>query len=497
MPVPPRRAFESLLALTLVAAAPSCRREPPRPSVLLVTVDTLRADHLGCYGYERPTSPRLDALAAAGARMERALAPIPRTTQSLASLLTGRTTIRHRVRSLHHRLDPAVPSMVERYAEAGYDTAAYVVLPYFRQDHGLAKGFDTFDHFAETGGADLRAEVPTDAALEWLRARGDRPFFLWVHYRDPHYPYFPPAEVRDRFDPTYEGPYEESFRFWAIDAHGRPIGGDLKAADKETTGRYRFGHRRLPERDVRRAIALYDAEIVWTDRHVGRLLDGLSALGRDDDTIVTMTADHGESFGEHGYWFDHGENLFDPSLRVPLLMRAPDLPPTVVEEQVGLIDVAPTLLDLCRLPALERIQGRSLRAALEGKPIEPRALFAESGRPFSWEHNPRFARPGDGQGPRRPRDPRDRLRALSTRDGVKLVLDPRGGRDGAFSAYRPADDPGELRNLLRPGADPGALAGPMALLGKLAAADEADLDGELDDETRRALEQSGYLLGGK
>ncbi|MFG0316086.1 MAG: sulfatase [Planctomycetota bacterium JB042] len=504
-------ASRAAVALLAVAAA-SCSRRPepdgPWRSVLLVTVDTLRADRLGAYGHDRDTSPALDALAARGARFERALVPTPRTTQSLASLLTGQDPLRHGVRLLTQSLDDASETVAERFRDAGYRTGAFVVVPFFTPalgPQGLDQGFESFDTFDDRRGfaRDARAEEVADAAIRWIDERGDEPWFLWVHLRDPHAPYWnhpgDAAEgcgLADALTPDYSGPWNAYFHYWAVKPNGRPAGGALTKAHQDRKGRLKFGHDRLSDADVERAIALYDGEIRYTDHHFGRMLAALETRGRADDTVVVFSADHGESLGEHDFWFDHGEFLYDPTLRVPLVVHAPTRPATVVDGQVGTIDVAPTLLDLFGLAPFASADGRSFAAALDGAPFPGRSLFAESGEPLMAEHNPRFA-PADGAAFVPPSDPNDRLRAAALTDHRKLILDPRAAPGSEWELYAIADDPRELADLATDPASLEPLARPRDMLKKIAAEDTTLAPTDLTDEALKRLHEQGYLLGKK
>ncbi len=303
---------------------------PDGPSVLLVTIDTLRADHVGAYGAAADATPVLDALAAEGTRFETAIAPAPLTLPSHATLLTGLLPPRHGVR--HNgifRLGEDVPTLAERFSGAGHATGAVVAAVVLAERYGLGRGFDHYDDeirgdaTAARGYLHRRAEGVTDRALEWLAGR-DGPFFLWVHYYDPHADYDPPPPFAERFA---ESPYA--------------------------------------------------GEIAYVDRELGRLLDGLREAGRFDDTLVVATSDHGEALGEHGER-THSYTLYDATLAVPLLLRGPGVPAgRVVEDVVSLADVTPTLLAAAGLPALPG-DGRDLAGFWSGDPPPDRAAYAET-----------------------------------------------------------------------------------------------------------------------
>jgi choline-sulfatase len=321
------------LLLSLAVAAVSCRptnpdAEPAR-HVLLITIDTLRADHVGAYGARQARTPALDGLARDGALFERAWAPTPITLPSHASLLSGHYPPVHGARHNGIAMSGTVETLATRFKQAGFATAAFVSA--FPLDHrfGLARGFDVYDDelprsergrpLNERPGAET-----VNRALAWLDARGETRVFLWVHLFEPHAPY---------------GSAES----------GASVG------------------------------ARYADEVATADRELGRLL---GALGdRAKDTLVVATADHGEAFGEHG---ENGHSIFvyDTTLHVPLLMRGPGIRPgTRVAGDASLIDVPATIAALAWLEAFSA-EGRSLVPALRSGTSQPRPIYAESFAPF-------------------------------------------------------------------------------------------------------------------
>lgn len=436
--------FALLVALALATTTCSGDDDAPRArSLLLITIDTLRADHLSCYGYARRTTPRIDGLAAAGARFERCLTPIPRTTQSLASLMTAKYPSEHGVLDLvraspHGTLADEHDTLAERFRDGGFATGAAVVLPFMVDGQGLEQGFRSYRLIP----GEARANDVTDAALAWITKHKDEPFAFWAHYRDPHAPYYPPKPWNDAFT-SWDGDdaLRDYYHYWPVTPDQRPVGGRLTDAMKAGKERRKYGTERIPPAEVERAIGLYDGDVAWTDAEIGRLLDGLAKLGLDDDVLVVVTADHGESLGEHDYWFDHGEFVYDTCLRVPLIVRGPGVETTVVAEQVGTIDVAPTVLEYFGLPALDAVSGRSFDDALEGKPIATRPLLAESGEPLFAGSNPRF------RGfPELTPSSFDRLRAWCLPNGDKLIVDPLF--EGPYSAtvFQTRSDPAETQD---------------------------------------------------
>ena len=304
-----------------------------RSNVLLVTIDTLRADRLGCYGYAGASTPVLDALAARGVRFATAIAHVPLTAPSHASILTGLTPLRHGVRDNGDFVLPdRIPTLAEAFHDAGYRTAAFVSGFPLDRRFGLARGFDTYDDRLPHGEDRRRAayversaDQTTAAVGSWLEGGTASPWFLWVHYFDPHSPYEPPPDFAARFA-------------------GRP----------------------------------YDGEVAFVDAQIGVLLGLLEAKGLASRTRVLVTADHGESLGEHGEE-THGVFLYESTLRVPWLMAGPGIASGRVPATVARgIDVAPTLLDLAGIPPRAPMEGRSLGPALRGEAMPDQPAYAES-----------------------------------------------------------------------------------------------------------------------
>jgi arylsulfatase A-like enzyme/tetratricopeptide (TPR) repeat protein len=312
-------------------------RRTGRPNVLLITIDTLRADHVGCYGRVGAATPALDALAARGVRFETAVVHAPITAPSHASLLTGLTPLRHGVRNNGgFALPPDVPTLAEAFRQSGYRTAAFVSGFPLDRRFGLARGFQVYDDRLPHGNDPRRApyvERPADqttrAVLAWLDAHATAPetapFLLWVHYYDPHSPYEPPPDFAARFP-------------------GRP----------------------------------YDGEIAFVDSQMGALLRWLDAKGAAQRTLVLATSDHGESLGEHGEQ-THGIFVYDTTLRVPWIMAGPGVPAGRVLTTVARgIDLTPTLLDYAAIGARAALDGRSLRPVASGKAMADAPAYAES-----------------------------------------------------------------------------------------------------------------------
>lgn len=315
------------------------------PNVVLFTVDTLRADHLSCYGYHLRTSPNIDKLAAEGVRFEQAHTVIPLTGPAHISLMTSRYPQDHgaRINGLSQRDDARLiflPSVLRKF---GYRNAAFVsAWPLTSRLTHLDDWFDVYDEDMprkyQMFASSRYAQDVTPRAIEWLESNTDRPFFLWVHYFDPHSPY----HLRKDF------------------------------ANPEQIGAPPAGRPPMNQ-EMRERVQKYDSEIGYADHYIGKLLGTLDDLGLTNNTLVMLMADHGESLGEHDY-VGHGRHLYKDIVRIPLIMRLPGYttPGKVVEREVSLLDVAPTVIDLTvrkKEPNLKLpvpFAGRSLAHSLNG-----------------------------------------------------------------------------------------------------------------------------------
>jgi arylsulfatase A-like enzyme len=359
--------------LALLGALWGCGAPPPPSHVLLVSIDSLRADHLGCYGYARPTSPRIDALAARGTLVEHAISSTSWTLPAHAALFTGLADALHKVTDPGRALAPGLPTLAGALSRAGFATGAVVSGPYLHPRFGLARGFDQYlncmsyldDRFRPARPMDLNTESHRDRtgacvvrrAGAWLRAHREGPAFLFVHFWDVHYDYAPPPELAARFDPGYTGQLDASGF-----AHNPAIAPDMEP------------------RDLAHVVALYDAEIAATDARLGELLDVLDELGLAERTLVVVTADHGDAFFEHGEK-GHQKDLHAEVLRIPLLLRGPGVPTGLrLAGPAQITDLAPTVLELAGLPPLQGAGpgvGRSLVPALRDPGLlEEREVYA-------------------------------------------------------------------------------------------------------------------------
>ena len=387
-----------LLSALLVVLAHGCARESGPPNLVLISLDTTRRDHGSVYDYGRETTPNLERLAEQGVLFSLAYAPAPTTGPSHATLFTSLYPITHRVVKNGRVLMPAHETLAERLHAHGWATAgvvsSYVLDARFGWDQGFELWDDDFDRASATTMVpsgdgvevfDRTADATTRRAVTWLEGERDpsRPFFLFVHYMDPHEPWVAPPEFARRF----------------------------RIPD-------------VPPDGVSGLIARYDAEIAFTDHQLGELFAALERLGLAEDTIVAVSADHGEGLLQHGE-LHHGTQLYEEQMRVPLLLRWPRRLPAgrVIDGAVSLIDLAPTLLELAGVApdAGAGMQGRSLVPVLEGRealdPLLPIFLFRPSNTEIPGEQY--AVRQGDwklirgpGEGMRElfdlARDPRER-----------------------------------------------------------------------------------------
>jgi choline-sulfatase len=423
-------------------------------NVLLIAVDTLRADRLGCYGSDLGATPRIDALTADGVRFERAFAHAPWTLPSFASLYTSQAPPEHGAggsRGTFRWLSQKARTVAECFRDAGYATAAVVNVDFLGKEFGMAQGFDHLDCEAYANNVQVRsAGRTTDAAVKWLRQPRERAFFLLVHYFDPHLVYAPPAEFRRRFAAAQDR--DESR--WVF---GR----------QEEILAYRRGQVRFDARTIRRAQMLYNGEVAYTDHEVGRLLDALDDLGLTSSTLVIFTADHGEEFLDHGS-FEHGHTLYNELVHIPLIFRHPGrVEPRVVSEMVGHIDVAPTICELAGVAPEPTFCGRSLAG-----------LLTDGG---TWEARP-IVLAGNMWGPPLQGWIDDGHKLVRDLDGVKL-----------FDLRR---DFGEIRDLA--GTAPKRLTDMLAKMIEAFEALVADRrtasrSVELSDDVAKRLESLGYV----
>jgi arylsulfatase A-like enzyme len=359
-----------LAVVALLGAAALTAMRPggdARPNVLLVTVDTLRADHLHCYGQPLPTSPNIDAFAARSVVFDRAIAASGYTGPAHSSIMTARYPRRHSMGFSNGLLALAgVETLAEAFRQGGYDTAAFVSNAVLSAHTGLNRGFAVYDDELPNVEQNRRevaervAPRTVERALGWLARPRTQPFFLWVHLQDPHGPYTPPAPYRDQFH---------------LSAAGEP---ELPVAD-DNSGQGGIPPYQLVDgpRHVSDYRSRYAGEIAYTDQAIGELL---AAVERQPPSIVALMADHGESFGENGFYFAHGHSAAPDLSHVPLILNAPGLSAERRADPVSHVDVMPTLLELAGLPLPPGAEGIALGPILRAHASVPaRAVFCDIG----------------------------------------------------------------------------------------------------------------------
>jgi len=457
-------------------AAPSEGRAR-RPNVVLITIDTLRADALGLYGNPGGHSPNIDALGAGAVVFDNAVTVMGTTVPSHATMFTGLYPKRLGVRWNGDTLDQRFATLAEILSRAGYETAVFVSWGLLLSNGGLDQGFPNADRVEDNPELGLRSgDEVNGVAIPWLASRNDRPFFLWLHYYEPHAPYRLTSYAREQLA-GYRGPLAEGGSVQAVYSLGREAP--------------------LAPEDVRALRVLYDGEVREADRLVGEVIDSLRRRDLLDETIVLLTADHGQSLGEHGE-IGHGFLLTQPVLHVPLLLRHPNVPPRRVPDRVSVVDLAPSLLELIGLPVPSRLDGRSLTPVLSGEPLPARPYFAE------------VRAVGDrlSRMQRSHRDPQELASSLQ----IALEQDPGAvavfeghlkgvWAHGEFQVYDLVADPKELRSQPIENLDAQGLDGPRPLPAEMRkrATEYHDPSSigpsirEFNEAVKKELEALGYL----
>ncbi len=434
-----------------------------QPNVILISLDTTRADRLGCYGYGGGTSPRLDRLAMDGIQFDRAIATAALTPISHASILTGLNPYQHKVRTFWgpagHYLGEEYPTLATILRQRGWRTGAFVSAYPASEGFGLHWGFDTFDsgleesvtrrehrtrisqgsrwRRARQSKAQRRADATTDAALEWLES-SEQTFFLWLHYFDPHdQTLVPPEEITEKFEVE----------------RGEP------------------GSRRR----------IYDAEIYFMDAQMGRIFDWLEASGQYDDTIIVVVADHGQGLGDHD-WFEH-RLIYQEQIRTPLVMRVPGRARGLnVSSVVRTVDIVPTVLDLLDIESAITFEGSSLLPLVDGITEEPRVAYSEALNSIdSWTPE------------RLPEIQKDLLFSVID-EGWKLIYHRE--QPGNSELYHLEEDPAELVNVIERYPEEAKRLMSWLARSKAMEIELQDIEGDIDPEALRKLEALGYIQTG-
>ena len=339
-----------LLALSLFGCG-SDGEQPSTPNaginVILLSVDALRPDHMSTYGYRRQTTPAVDQLAARGVVFDQAFTYWPKTRGSFAAMFTSLNASQHGLTVRDRDLSDFNHTLAEALKEAGYRTVAAIDNGNLDGALGFAQGFDQYEQSWLKADNEIdRTEFLTQFAVDFLKDDSDsRPFFLWLHYVNPHAPYDPPQEQLEKFRGDGlipRGPELDS----VVGYHGG-INRNMYVEGEPHLGDY---------------FDRYDAEIATTDGHIARVLEALDSSTFKSNTLIVFTSDHGESLGEHDYYFDHGFNLFNPCLRIPLIFCFPGIVPENERREavVSTLDIFPTILDLSQLSFPPNLEGSSL-----------------------------------------------------------------------------------------------------------------------------------------
>lgn len=448
-------------AAVVLLSVPGCSRKDDlradrHYNVVLITLDTFRADHFGCYGSEKGITPRMDQLASEGIRFDRAAAQASVTPVSHASIMTGLYPYQHGVRVLYaasgFMLAPEIPTLGTMLQKGGWTTGAFLSAFPVSEYFGFHNGFDRFDNGIRTDPNEAlqpsgqgnvrwnvavnqrRSDVTTTAALEWLDGVSD-PFFIWIHYWDPHDGALqPPQELREKMI---------------------PLGGPVTD-------------------EVRRAV--YDAEVYFVDSQFGRLVDYLKERGEYDETIVVVVADHGEGLGDHNWWTHR--ILYEEQIRVPLILKLPGVSDAGVSDRlVRTIDIFPTILDWVGMETSFHVEGRTLRPLVEGTGDEPRMAYADQLNLFDTNATTAKKRPND-----------DLLYSAIDQEW-KLIYRPRHVEESEL--FNIKNDPGETENLFHVEKEEAERL--LSWLVERGGFVEKPFGESIDEEARERLRSLGYI----
>ena len=379
----------------------SRQKRGQRPNIILITVDTLRPDHLGCYGYHRNTSPNIDRFAEDAMLFENCFSHAPETLQSFASILTG--FFPHEAKTMPQ----TVETLAESLRREGYKTAAVISNYILQKGNGFEQGFMIYDdtmneHELVRKFPERTAGPATDRAIELLEEFQKDDFFMWIHYQDPHGPYTPPDHFAEMFHNANPKP-----RILKVNTTVSGYGGIPSYQQLQDN------------RDYHYYVSQYDGEIRYQDEHFKRLTDALKKLGLYDEALIIFSSDHGEGMGEHDYFFAHGENLYSCLTHVPLIVKYGRELSGRRDDFVQHIDIAPTIFAVPGIKADRQFRGRDLRS----KPAKSREIFAENRAPVM----------------------SDNIKASIILDGLKLIYTPMYRQ---FELFDLTTDPHEERDLI-------------------------------------------------
>ena len=398
-------------------------------NVILIIVDALRADHLGISGYHRATTPKIDELGEGGTYFRTAIPTMANTDPSIVSILTGLYPHSSGVRDIGYKLNPSVNTLQKILHTNGYRTIGHDIE---MQECGINLGFDVFNPISWRIINKIKrtvrktfdwkyninpAETLTNFGIKYINKLRNEKFFLYLHYIGPHWPYHSPQAYEHMFDPDYKG--EHNFN---------QINGKIKRRDL-------IFNNKLSKEENEHAIAHYDGAIRYIDYQIGRLLGQLENLKLKDNTLIILTADHAECFGEHGIYFNHGEYLYDEGMAVPLIFWHPKLPKKRIGTQAQLTDIFPTILEFLDIPLTDKIDGVSLLPLIRENKQVRKYTFGESSKSYFRECIRVYV---DGL--------KGKWRMIRT-DEWKLIHIPHPEQD-IYELYNLKNDPFEKNNLI-------------------------------------------------
>ena len=384
-------------------------RDNAKLNLIVICIDTLRADHLSCYGYNRKISPNIDKLARSGIKFNQAYSQAPWTLPSISSILTSLYPSVHGAYGVYRKLSPNVITLAEILKENGFSTSGVVSHIFLDPKYGLNQGFDDYYAVSKRSKETVTSDKVTELALKWLSKNHKNRFFLFLHYFDPHYDYIEHDEFKYISD--YNGRIKSGMDIW-----------EIRKMLNELTGN-----------DIEYLKALYDGEIAYTDKFIGILLDSLKKYEITDKTVIVLVADHGEQFMDHG-WIGHTKALYNELINVPLIIKVPNFGGNkIVSTPVELVDIVPTVLKLLNVKYdSAKFQGDSLMPLIEGRIKDYR-----KNRIFS---DVRFEDHED-----RKYDTEFAFKRSVISESKKFIYDY---KNGSSELYDLKDDPKEKRNII-------------------------------------------------
>ena len=451
-------------------------------NIIMFIVDALRPDHLSANGYARATSPNMDRLAKEGTSFSNAYCPFPWTNSSILSAFTGVYPHNHGVRLVsNNKFNESVTTLPEILKSHGFRNA-YLDVDVLSEP-AMKKGFQEFNPLRWKIENKIKrsiykifnpknflglTEQHTGIAIRWIKKHSGDKFFLCHHPIDLHWPYWPPKPYDHMFDSGYKGSHDFN----------------TLAGGKLARGDVLFGHVKFQKEEMEHAIAHYDGAIKYVDTQIGRILDTLKEIGLEDETLVILTSDHGENFGEHDFYFQHAASLYEPSIRIPLIFKHPRLVPKgkIIKQRVQNIDIMPTIMDMLNVPLIDRIDGISLLPLLKGETLKCREfIFAESLEEHFKGHK-RIFFPGI----------KGKWRTMIIGDW-KIIYIPHPQND-IFELYNLKDDPDEKNNLISKEKEIASEMKKRILEFLKQQSNEGDADlSSMDDKSKKLLRELGYM----